>query len=172
MTLGWRPAWARPALLLLALLALPLAAHQQKEAVTRILFNDRTGNIEVMHRFLLHDAEHATRELFGKSADLLGSSADQARFAAYVHERFLLLDQDGERIPLVAVGQEVEGRFLWVYAEAPIPPAITGLTLSQEALRELWPDQVNLVNVERDGSVKSALFDGSSQDISISLSGP
>ena len=159
----------RPALLLLALLALPLDAHQQKEAITRVLFNPRTGNIEVMHRFILHDAEHATRELFGKSADLLGDPADRERFSSYVHGRFYLIDQDGERIPLEPVGQEIEGRFLWVYAEAPIPPTVTGLAVSQESLRDLWPEQVNLVNVERDGTVRSALFDGSSREISIRL---
>ncbi len=161
----------RPALLLLMplLLSLPLGAHQQKESITRVLFNPRTGNIEVMHRFLLHDAEHATRELYGKSADLLGNPADRERFAAYVHARFSLLDQDGAKISLEPVGQEIEGRFLWVYAEAPIPPAITEITLSQEALRDVWPDQVNLVNVERNRSVRSALFDGSRREISIHL---
>jgi hypothetical protein len=33
-----------------------------------------------MHRFLLHDAEHASRELFGGSFDLLGSREDRDRF--------------------------------------------------------------------------------------------
>ena len=40
---------------LLGLLALSAAeAHQQKNAVTRILFNENTGNIEVMHLSLIH----------------------------------------------------------------------------------------------------------------------
>ena len=34
-------------------------AHQQKIAITTVLFNPRTENIEIMHRFNLHDAEHA-----------------------------------------------------------------------------------------------------------------
>ena len=40
-------------------------AHQQKNAVTRILFNENTGNIEVM-RFFIHDAEHAAGLIFGE----------------------------------------------------------------------------------------------------------
>ena len=132
MTLGLRATWLLPALMLLAL---PVAAHQQKESITRVLFNERTGNIEVMHRFLLHDAEHAMRKLFSKSADLLGKPADRERFAVYVNESFSMLDQDGEKIPLLPVGLEVEGRYLWVYAEAPIPPSITELSVSQPALR-------------------------------------
>ena len=57
--------------IVILLLAAPLSAHQQKEAITRVLFNPRTGNIEVMHRFLLHDAEHAVKELVDAKADIL-----------------------------------------------------------------------------------------------------
>ena len=94
------------------LLAMPATAHQQKEAITRVVFNDRTGNIEVMHRFLLHDAEHAIGQLFGQSADLLGNPADRDRFEEYVHSGFSLLDQDGEVIALAPVGNEIDSRFL------------------------------------------------------------
>lgn len=148
---------ALPVALLIS--ATPLSAHQLKESITRVLFNARTGNIEVMHRFLLHDAEHATRQLFGGDADLLGSAAARDRFESYVHGLFALEDQDGAAIALAAVGNEIEGRYLWVYAEAPIPAGLTALTLSHDALRDVWPEQVNRVNVERDKTVRSATFD-------------
>ncbi len=155
-------------LLLLALLpASPLAAHQQKEAITRVLFNPRTGNIEVMHRFLLHDAEHAVRQLFGGKADVLGNAADRDRFERYVHGRFSLKNQDGVVLALTPVGNEIDGRFLWVYAEATIPEGLTALTLSHDALRDVWPEQVNLVNVERDGTVRSATFDRGRREATI-----
>lgn len=163
MSLALRPV----ALLAILLLALPTAAHQQKESITRVLFNPRTGNIEVMHRFLLHDAEHASRELLGESADLIGNPADRDRFEDYVHQRFSLADQDGAPIALTPVGNEIENRFLWIYAEAPVPEGLTALTLSHDALRDLWPDQVNLVNIERDRDIQSALFDGGSDELTI-----
>lgn len=155
------------ALWVAALLVLPTFAHQQKESITRVLFNERTGNIEVMHRFIVHDAEHAVEGLFGEGADLLGNAADRQRFADYVHARFTLTDQDGKRIALTPVGHEIDGAHLWVYAEAPVPETLTALSISHEALRDLWPSQTNLVNVERGGSVKSALFNGSSRDITL-----
>ncbi len=86
---------------------------------------------------------------------------------SYVYQRFSMLDQDGLVIELTPVGNEIENRFLWVYAEAPVPKGLTALTLSHEALRDLWPEQVNLVNVERDRAVKSALFDGGNPQITI-----
>lgn len=160
----------RAALLVAALLlAAALHAHQQKEAVTRVLFNARTGNIEVMHRFLLHDAEHATRELFGETFDLLSNAEDRDRFEAYVHDRFTMADQDAVRLALTPVGNEIENRFLWVYAECPIPDGLTALTLSHDALRDLWPEQVNLVNVERGETLRSALFDGGRTEITVDL---
>ncbi len=148
----------RVAVLLGLLLATSALAHQQKEAITRVVFNPRTGNIEVMHRFLLHDAEHASKKLFGKSADLIGNPADRDRFEDYTHSGFSLRDQDGSVIVLTPVGNEIDNQFLWVYAEAPIPEGLTALTLSHAALRDVWPEQTNMVNVERGDSVRTATF--------------
>ncbi|MEM9760072.1 MAG: DUF6702 family protein [Pseudomonadota bacterium] len=158
-------------LLLSLLLSTSANAHQQKEAITRVLFNERTGNIEVMHRFLIHDAEHATRRLFDKNANLLSKRADRERFEEYVHSRFILRNQRNEPLDLVSIGHEIDGEFLWVYAEVPIPQGLTAITLSQQALREIWPEQTNLVNVERDGAVKSAVFGPGSAEVTIALGG-
>ena len=154
---------------IMALLASPLFAHQQKEAITQVLFNQRTGNIEVMHRFLLHDAEHAVQMLRHGKADLVGSADDREFFAAYVHTRFSITDQDGRVLPLSAVGQEIEGRFLWVYAETGIPPDIESITLRHDALRDIWVEQVNLVNVEYDGEVRSVSFMGGATELTVSF---
>lgn len=155
--------------LLTLLWAATLNAHQQKEAITRILFNPRTSNIEVMHRFLLHDAEHAVKQLLNGDADILGSESTRKSFADYVYARFSITDQDGRLIRLAPVGYEIEGRFIWVYQEAPVPVAVTALNITHEALRDLWPEQKNLVNVERDGKLRSAYFTGGSSEITITL---
>lgn len=157
------------ALLLVCLSTSLVQAHQDKEAITQVLFNQRTSNIEVMHRFLLHDVEHAVKALRGGTADILGSEQDREFFAAYVHQRFSIADQDGRQLPLSPVGHEMEGRFLWVYAETPIPEQITSLTLRHAALRDIWAGQVNLVNVERNGDVKSVAFSGGDREIMIRL---
>jgi hypothetical protein len=157
-------------LTLMALLwAVTLNAHQQKEAITRILFNPRTANIEVMHRFLLHDAEHALKQLLDAEADILDSESTRQSFADYVYARFSISDQDGHPIPLTPVGYEIEGRFIWIYEEAPIPDSVTALRITHDALRDLWPEQTNLVNVERDGQLKSAYFSDGSREITIGL---
>ena len=146
-------------LLVLAACSGPLAAHEMKVALTKLVFNDRSGNIEVMHRFYVHDAEHGVKQLFDKSADLLNSEQTQQTFSQYVSEHFALTTLTGEAISLSLVGGQLEGRFFWVYQEAPIPAELQGLRIQHQALQALWPAQVNTVNIEGRGEVKSLRFD-------------
>lgn len=162
-------------LLAIAVLAGALApafAHQQKAAITKVLFNPRTGNIEVMHRFYLHDAEHAVRHIFGRKADIISSEETQAQFAAYVSERFALSDDGVNPLPLTPVGFEVERRFFWVYQETPMKEGITALTFRHDALRDLWPEQINTINVEGAGDIRTATLDGSIEVASVTLDPP
>ena len=139
-------------------------AHQQKAAITRVLFNERTGNLEVMHRFNMHDAEHAVRQLFrkthGKSADIIGDEQTQKNFADYVTQRFHVSTGTGETIALAYVGYEIEGQHFWVYQEAPIPSKIKALNMQHDALRDIWQQQSNQVNIEGKGKLQTLVFDG------------
>lgn len=135
-------------------------AHQQQAALTRVLFNGRSGNVEVMHRFLVHDAEHAVRQLLDPEADLIVSAPAREQFAQYVLERFTLLGLEGNPLPLEYVGQEIDGIYLWVYQEMSIPAQLNGLSVIHNVLRDLWPEQNNLVNIERDGMVQTLNFTG------------
>ena len=162
-------------LLLLLLLALPLTgnAHQQKNAVTRVLFNPNTGNIEVMHRFFIHDAEHAASQIFGERLTLMESAESRQLFGNYVINRFAIdatfANGDTETLDLTYVGEEVDGQFLWVYQEIPAESDITELAIVNVALRDVWPDQTNLVNIERDGEIYSLTFEGSDDLLRINL---
>jgi len=133
-------------------------AHQIKAAITTVLFNPRTENIEVMHRFNLHDAEHAVKALFNKHADILNDETTQQEFAQYVSEHFALLDSENEPLNLSLVGFELEGKHFWVYQETAQPPALAGLKIRHDALRDLWPTQVNTLNVEGNGPIKTLTF--------------
>lgn len=150
---------------------LPILAHEQKTAVTRILFNDRTGNVEVMHRFLVHDAEHAASMIFGEGQSLLESEDSRELFSSYVVNRFAIEligpDEVIEPVSLNFVGAEVDGQFMWVYQEFEMPGSLTGLTVVNMALRDVWPDQSNLVNIERGGEILSLTFVEGSQILSV-----
>lgn len=144
----------------LALTGGGVSAHQQKAALTEIVFNSRTGNIEVAHRFVMHDAEHAVRVELGIGGDLYASSKTRSAFAAYVAERFELSGPDGAALPLTVLGAEISGGYLWVYQETPAPEHLDALSVRHDALRDVWSDQVNRVNVKYGGKVKTLIFTG------------
>ena len=141
--------------------AFSLSAHQQKTAISTVLFNPRTENIEIMHRFRVHDAEHAVKEIFGKKADIIGSIEIQQQFGDYVNQRFNLFDSDEQPLPLKMVGVELDGQFFWVYQETTQPTQLDNMTIRHNALRDLWPEQVNTINVEGKGKLQTLTFSDS-----------
>lgn len=138
--------------------AFSLSAHQQKTAISTVLFNPQTKNIEIMHRFRVHDAEHAVKEIFGKDADIIDSGETQKQFGEYVNQRFTLLNSEQKSLPLKMVGVELEGQFFWVYQETSQPAKLNNMTIRHDALRDLWPEQVNTINVEGKGKIQTLTF--------------
>ncbi len=150
-------------LTLLSLLTLGFSAHshKMKSAFTIVLFNDRTGNLEVMHRLVLHDAEEAAWRLFDTKSDIIADEKTQAKFAAYVEQRFELKNQDGQKIPLEMVGFQNDEGYFWVYQEVKIPDNLTRLKVRHDALREIWTEQFNIVNIDGIGTTTSLHFSDS-----------
>lgn len=147
------------------------SAHEQKVAITQILFNPVTGNIEVSHRLYLHDAEHAVQDYWGK-ADLLSDEEDLKKLALYTRGNFSI-SFDGSAVSLTPVGVEVEGPFVWVYDEAPIPDTpVESVTISNFVLRDVWRSQSNLVNLEIGKFRKSEFFSGDDTEKTISIELP
>jgi hypothetical protein len=133
-------------------------AHQQKAAETTVLFNKNSGQLEIAHRFYMHDTEHAVQTLFDKKADIINSDKTQKQFAQYVAKEFLVKSLADKQLPLTSVGYEVEGKFFWVYQETAIPENLDGVKLYNGTLRELWPTQINMVNIEGKGQVRTLYF--------------
>ncbi|MEM1194071.1 MAG: DUF6702 family protein [Pseudomonadota bacterium] len=155
--------------LLVAIGSLPVAhAHEQKVAITEILFNANSGNVEIAHRLYLHDAEHAVQDQWGK-ADLMSDPEDLQNLALYTRGNFFLW-LDGQQVTPAPVGVEVDGPYVWVYDELPIPEnKIRTITIDNTILRDVWEAQANLVNVEIGRFRKSAFFAGDDEKKEIVL---
>lgn len=147
-------------------------AHQQKAAITKVLFNKNSGNLEIMHRFFLHDTEHAVQALFDRNADIINSKETQQQFAQYVADRFAIKPLEGPELKLDLVGYEIDRQYIWVYQETKSPEDIKGLTMIHNALRDIWFDQVNTVNVEGRGDLRTATFEGDVELLSVELAPP
>jgi hypothetical protein len=142
-------------------------AHQQKSTFIEVLYNQRSGNMEISQRFDLHDAEHAVQQLFDSRADILNSRDTQVSFYEYAAQNFSIERPDGSSINLENLGFEIEGKFFWVYQQAPLAPELSSLRLSSTVLQDLWADQLNWVNIERDGEIKTAVFGPQNNQIEI-----
>lgn len=148
-------------------------AHQQKEAYTTLSFNARSQSLEIIHRFYIHDAEHALTQFLQIPVDLLTDRSAQAQFGTYVSQHFYLqplgtktstldLQTQTSTTPISTqfVGQEIEGKYIWVYQEVnrftledtkhnlPEAPSPYGLRVKMTALQELWPRQTNQVSID------------------------
>ena len=135
---------------------LPVSAHEQRAATADVTANPRSGQIEIVTRFSLHDAEHAL-QLTGMNGDDIHLSEDmRIGFATYVLDHLVLSDEQGP-LALSHIGQEIEGRNLYVYFEAGLQKP-KSLTASFTALQDVWADQTNLMNIELDQCVRSLVF--------------
>ena len=143
------------------------SAHQQKMAITTVLYNPRTQNLEVAHRFNLHDAEHAVKEIFDGSADIYNSQKTQEDFTAYVVERFSIFSFNKKSLPLNLVGSEIEGKHFWVYQETPAPKRLSGVYIEHNALRDIWQKQVNTINIEGMGDIQTLTFSDNTEVLSV-----
>ncbi|MDG1708711.1 MAG: hypothetical protein P8H03_08105 [Emcibacteraceae bacterium] len=157
------------AIIITGALTAPVFAHQQRAAMTKVLFNKNSGNLEIMHRFYLHDTEHAVQMLFDKKADIRNSADTRELFANYVGNRFAIKPLNGEELELKPVGHEIERIYFWVYQEVKAPDDIEGLSMIHNALRDIWTDQVNTVNVEGRGDLRTATFEGDVELLSVEL---
>jgi hypothetical protein len=138
------------------------SAHQQKAAITEVAASPRTGLLEIAHRFYIHDAEHALAVLTGRPVNLHAAAGDRDLFAAAVAGSFALTRPDGGA---VALGTEVERGYLWVYQEGPADALTDGLEVRADALRDVWPEQVNTVNIRTNAGVTSLQFQGAAQTL-------
>tara|TARA_R110002096_G_scaffold74283_3_gene176103 strand:+ start:278 stop:781 length:504 start_codon:yes stop_codon:yes gene_type:complete len=146
------------------ILAAPSFAHEEKTALTDIFYNERSGNLEIAHRFSVHDAELALKKATDSNADLARSSRAQAEFAKYVAKRFGLFFKDGKKHRLTLVGQELEGGYLWVYQETKIPnPLGASFLIENSILQDEVQGQVNTVNVRYRSEVSTFEFKADSE---------
>ncbi|MBB1270800.1 DUF6702 family protein [Shewanella sp. SR44-3] len=151
-------------------------AHQQQETYTSVRFNSRTAMLEVQHRFYLHDAEHAAKRLLDKNSDLISDPVSREAFAYYAIAKFALQDADKQPLPLSYVGTELDGKYLWVYQETPITNKMQDIWITMSTLQEIWPQQINHINLEKDKKVTSVRLNASGinqwHKLSFSDSGP
>lgn len=136
-------------------------AHRMPGSISTVKWNTAGDSIEIIHRLHAHDAELGLATVLGESRFSLETLIGRAQLALYVEERFSLAaqagGQPGGRLPLELLGAELDGEFVLVYQEfaGELPKS---LAIRNDILRDVFPGQVNHVNVATDGPVRSVTF--------------
>ncbi|KAF7764787.1 hypothetical protein PCIT_b0856 [Pseudoalteromonas citrea] len=151
------------------LLWLPLNshAHQLKAALSTVVVNEASGELELTHRYYLHDVEHAVAHLFGDEVDIF--SADQHKFVKYVHAHIRLKQPNGQILPLRNIGARIKKPFFFVYQQSVLPDNIAQLSMQNTVLRDVWCTQINMVNFKIQNVTRTLHFDGNDDWLSVNV---
>lgn len=138
-------------------------ADRQPVSLSTIKLNAQSGNVEIIHRLHSHDAELGIITAVGDRTLTLDKLVGRAQLALYVEERFVVarLTSEGVGAPLdlELIGAEVDGEFVLVYQEfrGDFPERFA---IRNDILRDVFPEQINQVNIAVTGEVRSLVFQG------------
>ena len=142
-----------------ALLSLSMAAdaHRFHMGITEVAFNPRTKSTEIVHTYMAHDVEALLMNLYGRQFDL-GDPEDQEVLRKYVEDRFWLTGRDNARLPVRWVGMSADSQSVVIYQELENAPLSKTAAIHQGVLLDFLPDQVNTVNLNDAGAIRSLTF--------------
>ena len=137
-------------------IAVSAAAHREPGSLTTIQWNASSGRTEIVHRLHSHDAEIGVGEIMGIADLSVLELEGRAVIALYAESRFRIA-AGAEDIELDLIGAELAGDYVLVYQEhsAELPPQIR---VQDSILRDVYPAQINQVNIEDGDTVHSLVF--------------
>jgi hypothetical protein len=144
--------------ILLTLLASAASAHRFHASIAELELNTKTKRAELAIRVFNDDLERALST--GKEKDVrLETTADvDQQILRYVREHVTLADSSGQKVQWLWVGRETEVQSSWIYVEAAFDGPASGWQIADSLFFELFNDQVNSVNVVRDGKKGGLAF--------------
>ena len=140
--------------------ALPAYAHREKTTVSDVVWSETDRFLYVTHKFHLHQTEVNLFEAGITHSAKFESLRARAELALYVEKNFVLQDLNGVPLPLELLGAEIEGRDVYVYQQAKLRLAPQGLIVTSNLLRDIIPGQINHVDINIGGRIKSLAFRG------------
>lgn len=135
----------------------PVHAHRMKAGATEIAVNERTGEMEIIHRVYAHDLLEALGNLELDETELLSSQSGLAQIEQLVRAEFRVAEGDGRLLELTYVGAELDGEFAWIYFTAPVPANTSSFVVDNDLLSNAFEDQVMMTNFRFNSDVRTAM---------------
>lgn len=141
---------------MLTALTVSAFAHREPGILTTIEWNNSIERTEIIHRIHTHDAELGVAMVDNLPLLSVGNTEGMARIALYVENHFSILSEEGS-LDIELVGAELIGDYIFVYQEW-IDPLSTNIFIKNEILREIYPLQINQVNIISEGNIRTLTF--------------
>jgi hypothetical protein len=131
--------------------------HPLHTTITTIAYDAASHQATVTVRVFTNDLDTAiARRTRGRTL-ATGQPSDSASFA-YLASEFTAAGRDGRPLPAQWCGSRVTGDLLWACLRLTTPGGLSGVRIRNQALVELFDDQVNVVMADYDGRRESLLF--------------
>jgi hypothetical protein len=131
--------------------------HPLHLSVSDIHYKPEAGTLEITQRLFADDLEDALRQFNEEKVDVF-NPRDPERLekiiGEYVMEHFALSINE-KPVDLNYLGYEREEDAIWVYLEATQVPGFSSLSARNTVFFEMFDDQMNLINVKKDGRIRS-----------------
>ena len=130
------------------LFTLVVHAHPVHVSTTDIVYNSKTGSLEISIKVFLDDLESiiqttTEREIYFDSEQAL---SDNAKYLEdYVRTHFKIWVADSLQ-NYIYIGQELQDEFVWIYLELPAIKVHQSFELQQSILTDLMAEQSNYVH--------------------------
>ncbi len=133
-------------------------AHDFHASVTQMQYDPKERTFEISVRIFTDDFEKALAEASKSRVNLSATGKNDLLIEKYIQSHLGYTNSQKQVKPIKYVGYEVETDAHWIYLEMPYTEAFRGGLLKQNALMELFDDQVNMVNVQYQGQKKTFVF--------------
>lgn len=133
-------------------------AHDFHASMTQMQYDSNGRTFEISIRLFTDDLEKVLSQEANAAVRLDKDSNSDAIIEKYVRSHFAYTTPQKQLKTLKYVGHEVEADANWIYLEMPYPEPFRGGVLKQNALMEMFDDQVNMVNIQYQGQKKTFVF--------------
>ena len=150
--------------ILLLLAVLPLfaftAAHKFYVSATDIEYNEKQRSLQIISHVFTDDMEKLLQTRYNEELTLVKDDEHPAAdelVQKYFRDKFSI-SVNGKDRKVNYIGKEYDKDQLLVYLEVEDVEPLKNISVENEVLTDLFPEQKNVVKVEHEGKIKSLLL--------------
>lgn len=143
--------------------------HNFHSSLAEMNYNNKSKSFQVVLKLFADDTEAALTKYSGRSYSVGGLGKNRnpdAVLSAYLNEHFILTKKN-KKSSIQYIGKEVNVDMIVVYFEIPFNDNLKNYTLSNTIMLDLFDDQNNIVNLQKDNKNKSFQFDSNKKSIQL-----